>query len=54
MTLGELTKVAEQAGLRKFAGKQMARWLYQKRVTSIDEMTDLPLTARSRLTEQIP
>lgn len=52
MTLAELTKVAEQAGLRKFAGKQMARWLYQKRVTSIDEMTDLPLTARSRITEQ--
>lgn len=49
MTLDELKNVAEEAGLRPFAAKQMARWLYEKRVTSIDEMTDLSKTAREYL-----
>lgn len=49
MTLDELKTVAEEAGLRPFAAKQMARWLYEKRVTAIDEMTDLSKSAREYL-----
>ncbi len=51
MTLSELETVAAEAGLRKFAAKQMARRLYVNRVSSIDEMTELPKTAREWLNE---
>lgn len=51
MTATDLAAVAAQAGLRSFAAKQMARWLYQKRVTDIDDMTDLPKGAREWLKE---
>lgn len=51
MTLSELESVAAEAGLRKFAAKQMARRLYVNRVESIDEMTELPKPAREWLNE---
>ena len=51
MTLSELETVAAEAGLRKFAAKQMARRLYVNRVTSIDEMTELSKPAREWLNE---
>jgi 23S rRNA (adenine2503-C2)-methyltransferase len=35
-----------------FAAKQMAQWLYEKRATSIDQMTNLSLKARQRLSEE--
>ena len=49
MTLEELKPVVEEAGLRPFAAKQIARWLYEKRVMTIDEMTDLSKSARDYL-----
>lgn len=49
MTLPELREVAAQVGLKPFAAKQMAAWLYQRRVRSIDDMTDLSKVARDRL-----
>ena len=42
MTLDQLRGVAAETGLRPFAAGQMARWLYQKRVTDIGAMTDIP------------
>ena len=48
-TLNELTAIAEEAGMKRFAGKQIADWLYQKRVTTIDQMTNLSLAARDKL-----
>lgn len=48
-TLNELTEIALHAGLKRFAGKQIADWLYQKRVTTIDEMTNISLAARETL-----
>lgn len=45
----ELKSVALEAGLPAFAGKQMAQWLYQKRVRSIDEMTNLSKAGREAL-----
>ena len=51
MTLEELKPVVEGAGLRPFAAKQIARWLYEKRVMTIDEMTDLSKSAREYLNE---
>lgn len=51
MTLGQLRDVAATVGLKPFAAKQMARWLYVAKVTDTDAMTDLSLTARARLRE---
>ena len=51
MTLGQLRDVAAAVGLKPFAAKQMARWLYVARITDTDAMTDLSLTARARLKE---
>ena len=48
-TLEELQEVALAVGLKKFAGKQLANWLYVKRVTSFDEMTNISLSAREQL-----
>ncbi len=50
-TLAELTDLAVQMGLPRFAGKQMAQWLYVHKVTSIDAMTNLSQKARALLGE---
>ena len=45
----ELKAIALEVGLPGFAGKQMAQWLYQKRVRSIEEMTNLSKQGREAL-----
>lgn len=45
----ELQQVAQRVGLPKFAGKQLTEWLYVKRVTSFDEMTNISLKGREAL-----
>ena len=52
LSLDQLREVAAQCGLPRFAAGQMASWLYKKRVTSIDQMTDISLAGRSRLAEK--
>ena len=51
LTLEGLQRVAAECGMPRFAGRQMARWLYEKRVEGLDEMTDLSKEARRRLAE---
>lgn len=51
-TLAELQSVALAVGLPKFAGKQLAEWLYVRRVTSFDEMTNISLKGREALKAQ--
>lgn len=41
MTLDALTKVALSGGMPKFVGRQLAEWLYKKKVTSFDEMINI-------------
>ncbi len=48
-TLAELQDVALACGLKKFAGKQLAEWLYVRRATSFDEMTNISLAGRAAL-----
>ena len=48
-TLTELQDVALSVGLQKFAGKQLAQWLYVKRVSSFDQMTNISLKGREAL-----
>ncbi|THG67484.1 23S rRNA (adenine(2503)-C(2))-methyltransferase RlmN [Bacteroides faecichinchillae] len=51
MTLIELQSMAKKLGMPSFAAKQIASWLYDKKVTSIDEMTNLSLKCRELLKE---
>lgn len=51
-SLDELREIAQNVGLKPFQGGQMAKWLYEKRVKSIDEMTDLSIAGRQRLAQQ--
>lgn len=51
LTLVELEEVALQLSLPKYVGKQLAQWLYQKRVTSFESMTNLSLKAREMLSQ---
>ena len=48
-TLTELQQVAQSVGLQRFAGKQLAEWLYVRRVSSFDEMTNISLKGRETL-----
>lgn len=52
MTLAELQKVVKNIGMPTFAAKQIASWLYEKKVASIDEMTNLSLKHRELLKEE--
>ena len=51
-TLAELQEVALSVGLQKFAGKQLAEWLYVRRAISFDEMTNISLKGRQALADQ--
>ena len=51
LTLDGLTEIVKEAGMPVFTAKQMADWLYAKRVTTIDSMTNLSKAARERLSE---
>ena len=41
MTLKDLEGVAKQGGMPRFVAKQIADWIYAKRVTSFDEMVNI-------------
>ena len=49
MTLAQLQTLCEEEHLPRFAAKQIANWLYVKRVGSIDEMTNLSKASREAL-----
>ena len=50
--LDELKKVVADEGLPGFTAKQIAGWLYVKKVRTIDEMTNLSKAARAALSEK--
>lgn len=51
LSLTELTNELVALGMPKFTGKQVSDWLYQKRVTDIDEMTNISKTNRELMTQ---
>jgi len=51
-TLFELQTVCSGLGMPSFAAKQIADWLYKKKVKSIDEMTNLSAANREKLKEK--
>ena len=51
LTLDELQTVVKLLGMPAFTAKQIAQWVYFKRVRSIDEMTNLSTKNRALLSE---
>lgn len=49
LTLDELTSLVQELGEPKYRARQLAEWLYVKRATTLDEMTNLPKALRSKL-----
>ena len=52
MTLFELQQLVTQLNMPKFAAKQIASWLYDKKVHSIEEMTNLSKKDRTALSRE--
>lgn len=50
-TLDELKIIVQSLGMPKFTAGQIAGWLYDKKVASVDEMTNLSLKNRELLKE---
>ena len=50
-TPSELKEAALKAGLPSYAGKQLAQWIYARRVRSFDEMTNISKAGRETLKE---
>lgn len=50
-TLEKLQDITTQLGMPRFTAKQMAQWIYEKRVRSVQDMTNLSLANRQKLTE---
>lgn len=51
LTLKEISALTQELGMPRFTARQIARWLYARRVTAIDQMTDLSLRNRELLKE---
>lgn len=51
-TLEELQAIVTDLGLPRYTAKQIADWLYNKRVREVDAMTNLSLKARALLSER--
>lgn len=51
LSLEELTTLALSLGMPRFTGKQIAEWLYHKRATSIEEMSNISKANRQKLSE---
>jgi len=52
MTLAEITESVTELNLPKFTARQIADWVYLKRVKSIDEMTNISLKNSEMLSEK--
>lgn len=52
LSITELQDIVLQLGMPKFTSKQIAQWIYQKHVRSIDEMTNLSKANREKLASE--
>lgn len=52
MTLGELEKVVTSLRMPKFTARQIAQWLYEKKVTDFSEMANISKKNQALLAEQ--
>ncbi len=54
LTPAELRERLQVMGLPEYRSGQLLRWAYSRLVSGYDEMTDLPVGLRSRLTAELP
>jgi len=54
LLLSELQEQLRNLGEPSYRADQIVDWLYKKRVDTIDKMTNLPRSLRSRLAEKLP
>ncbi|KAA6333601.1 Dual-specificity RNA methyltransferase RlmN [termite gut metagenome] len=52
LTLTELQTITHNLGMPQYAAKQIVSWLYDKKITSLDEMTNLSVKHRELLKEE--
>ena len=51
LTMQECEQFAEEIGEKKYRGRQIYKWIYEKRVASFAEMTDLPVSLREKIVD---
>ena len=51
-TISELKTITAENGMPAFTAKQIADWLYKKKITSIDEMSNISAMNRAKLAEK--
>ena len=51
MTLPQIKEAVTTVGMPAFTAKQIADWVYKKRVRSIDEMSNISIKNRERLAQ---
>ena len=51
-TLSQLTEIAAEVGMPRFAAGQLATWLYAKNTDSIDSMSNISMRHRATLSER--
>ena len=51
-TLDELKQICAEMGLPSYAAKQIADWIYKKKVRQIDQMTNISKAFREKLSEK--
>lgn len=51
LNLAELQQLAKEQGMPAFVGKQIADWIYKKKVYSIDQMANISLSNRQKLAQ---
>ena len=54
LSMNEVEQCVKSAGLPSFRTQQILSWLYQKNVSSYDEMTNVPKAAREQFQELYP
>ncbi|WP_283169948.1 23S rRNA (adenine(2503)-C(2))-methyltransferase RlmN [Curtanaerobium respiraculi] len=53
-SLEQFPQVVETFGQPRFRARQLAQWLYAKGAESYDQMSNLPISFRKRLAEEVP
>lgn len=54
LNISQIPQLVAELGQPKFRAKQLTGWLYQKNVSSYDEMSNLPKAMRAQLEERFP
>ncbi len=54
LNISQIPQLVAELGQPKFRAKQLTSWLYQKNVSSYDEMTNLPKAMRAKLRDSFP